>query len=65
VQLRVRLSVAAFLALIVLLLAWAVWLLVTNDPDGGRHPMGVVILVAALLLGLAGMLLARRPRRRL
>jgi hypothetical protein len=32
------------------LVAYAVWLLATPDYDGGRRPVGAIVLVAALLL---------------
>ena len=35
-----------------LLLVWGGWLLATDDPDGGRHPAGAVMLVVAVLSGL-------------
>jgi hypothetical protein len=44
-----------------LLVVWAVWLLTGDDPDGGRHPAGVVMLVVAVLFGVVGAVLARRP----
>ena len=52
-----------YFALIALLLGWAVWLLVTDDPDGGRHPAGTVMLVVAVLLGVLGLVSLRRSRR--
>ena len=52
-----------YFALIALLLGWAVWLLVTDDPDGGRRPAGTVMLVVAVLLGVLGLVSLRRSRR--
>jgi hypothetical protein len=49
--------------LFVLLLSWALWLLATDDPEGGRHPMGVVMLIAAVVLAVAGFPLLRRSSR--
>lgn len=46
-----------------LLLIWGGWLLATDDPDGGRHPMGAVMLVVAVLCGLLGLVSFRRSRR--
>jgi heme A synthase len=48
----------------VLLGAWALWLLLTEDPDGGRHPVGGIMLAVAVLLALlAAALLKRRSVR--
>jgi hypothetical protein len=46
-----------------LLLIWGGWLLATDDPDGGRHPVGGVMLVVAVLCGVLGFVLFRRSRR--
>jgi hypothetical protein len=46
-----------------LLLIWGGWLLATNDPDGGRHPVGAVVLVVAVLSGFLGLVSSRRIRR--
>jgi hypothetical protein len=54
-----------FGTLSVLLGAWALWLLLTEDPDGGRHPVGGIMLTVAVLLALvAAALLKRRSVRR-
>ena len=53
----------AYFALVALLVVWATWLLATDDPDGGRHPVGAVILVVAVILGTVGAVSARRGRR--
>jgi len=53
-----------FLAVVGLLLVWGVWLLATDDPDGGRHPVGAVVLVVAVLGGVLGLASLRRLRRR-
>ena len=42
---------------------WAVWLLASDDPDGGRHPVGAVLLVGAVFCGTLGLVLLRRSRR--
>jgi hypothetical protein len=56
--------VTAYFVSIALLLVWAVWLLATDDPDGGRHPAGAVMLLLALLLAAAALVSARRTNRR-
>jgi hypothetical protein len=43
------------------LLGYAVWLLATPDYDGGRRPVGAIMLGPALLLVLVSVWLAR-PR---
>jgi hypothetical protein len=47
-----------------LLLVWAAWLLATDDPDGGRHPVGAVMLGAAAVSGVVGITMLRRLRKR-
>ncbi len=47
-----------------LLLVWGGWLLVTDDPQGGRHLVGAVMLVVAVLGGFVGLVSFRRFRRR-
>jgi hypothetical protein len=47
-----------------LLLAWGVWLLATDDPDGGRHPVGAVLLGLALVLVALGLVFLGRSRGR-
>ena len=54
---------AAYFALVGFLLVWSVWLVTTPDPDGGRHPVGGLMLLVALLAGLVGLLALRRRRR--
>jgi hypothetical protein len=46
-----------------LLPIWGAWLLVTNDPDGGRHPVGAVMILVAALCGVLGLVSFRRSRR--
>ena len=46
------------------LAAWGLWLLVTADPDGGRHPVGALALTAGALGILVAVLGMRRHRRR-
>jgi len=58
----VKVLAAVYFGLIALLFVWAVWLLATDDPDGGRHPTGTVMLVVAVLLGVLGLLSLRRSR---
>jgi hypothetical protein len=47
-----------------LLLIWGGWLVATDDPDGGRHPVGAVVLVVAVLCVLVGAVSFRRSRDR-
>jgi hypothetical protein len=54
---------AVYLALTGLLLTWGGWLLATDDPDGGRHLMGAVMLVVAVVCGILGLVSIRRSRR--
>jgi drug/metabolite transporter (DMT)-like permease len=56
-----RVGLVVCFASVGLLVVWAVWLLTGDDPDGGRHPAGVVMLVVAVLFGVVGAVLARRP----
>jgi hypothetical protein len=46
------------------LVGWGIWLLLTADPDGGRHPMGVFMLVVGPLAVVVAVLGIRRHRRR-
>ena len=57
-----RIGAAVTTTLGALLFVWAVWLLATDDPDGGRHPAGTVMLVVAVLLGGLGVVSLRRSR---
>jgi uncharacterized membrane protein len=59
-----RIAAAVCLPLAALLLAWGVWLLATDDPDGGRHPVGAVLLGLALVLAALGLVFLGRSRRR-
>jgi hypothetical protein len=52
-----------YFAVVGLLLVWGAWLVATDDPDGGRHPVGAVILIVAVLVGVLGLLSLRRSRR--
>jgi hypothetical protein len=56
-------AIALYFALDALVLVWGVWLLATDDPDGGRRPAGGAMLAAAVVLGAAGLVSARRSRR--
>lgn len=58
-----RILAIAFFAAIIIPIAWGVWLLATDDPDGGRHPGGGAMLAVALVLGVLGILSLRRSRR--
>ena len=46
-----------------LLLIWGGWLVVTNDPDGGRQPAGTVMLGVAVVFGVGGLVSFGRSRR--
>ena len=49
------------LAFLGFLIAWGTWLVVTPDPDGGRRPVGLIILGFALVVAVgAGLLLSGR-----
>ena len=62
---KAALGIVAVLSFIVagLLLVWGGWLLATDDPDGGRHPAGAVMLVVAVLSGLLSLVSFRWLRR--
>jgi drug/metabolite transporter (DMT)-like permease len=62
---RVALGIVAtvYFAVAGLLLIWGAWLLATDDPDGGRHPVGAVMLVVAAVCGVLGLVSIRRSRR--
>jgi hypothetical protein len=49
----------------VALVAWGIWLLVTPDYDGGRHPAGVFMVSAGGVVGLWAAVAARRRLRQL
>ena len=56
---------ALSLALSVVFVCWGIWLLVTNDPDGGRHPAGAFLLGAGIVVGaFVAFGVRRRWRRR-
>ena len=46
---------AAVLGVGVLGLRWGVWLLTTDDPDGGAHAVGLLVFPSALAVALAGL----------
>jgi uncharacterized membrane protein len=54
---------ATYFALAGLLLVWGGWLVATDDPDGGRHPAGGIMLVGAGICVLFGLVSFRRSRR--
>jgi hypothetical protein len=60
-----RTTTLVFLALDGLLLAWGIWLLATSDPDGGRHPAGVVMIAAAIVLAVAALSAVHRRSSRM
>jgi hypothetical protein len=55
---------AAFGFFAVLFGAWGLWLLLTDDPDGGRHPFGALMVGIALGAGVMCLLAVRRRRPR-
>ena len=57
-----KIVATVYFGLVALLFVWAVWLLATDDPDGGRHPAGTVMLVVAVLLGVLGFVSLRSSR---
>jgi uncharacterized membrane protein len=59
-----RIVAVTYFVIAVLLLLWGGWLLVTNDPDGGRRPTGAVILAVAAICAVLGLVSLRRSRRR-
>jgi hypothetical protein len=63
-RIAVVIAATANFAAVGLLLVWAGRLLTTDDPDGGRHPMGAVMLVVAVVLGGLGLMSFPRLRRR-
>jgi hypothetical protein len=52
-----------YFAVVGLLLIWSGWLLATADPDGGRHPVGALVLTGAVLGAVLGVVTLRRSRR--
>jgi hypothetical protein len=54
---------ALSLALSVAFVCWGVWLLVTNDYDGGRHPAGVLLVTVGAVVGIWVAFGMRRHRR--
>jgi hypothetical protein len=46
-----------------LLLLWGGWLVLTDDPDGGRHPVGAVMVIVAVMSGAVAVGALRRSRR--
>lgn len=64
VRVRVLRSVAvAFLCGFVLLGAYGVWLMTTQDVQGGRHEAGGMLLTAAVIFGAVGVVMARYAGR--
>ena len=53
-----------YLAGAALLIIWAGWLLATDDPDGGRHPVGAIMLAVGVACGILGLVSLRSFRRR-
>jgi hypothetical protein len=42
--------------------SWGLWLVATPDHDGGRHPVGAIMLVLSILLLLISVAALRRRR---
>jgi hypothetical protein len=55
-------ALAAFL-LTLLFIAYAVWLVVTPDYDGGRRPVGALVLALAIPLSLVAIAALKRLRK--
>jgi uncharacterized membrane protein YfcA len=55
---------AASLAIATVLVVWGVWLLLASDPEGERHPTGVVLVVIGAVAGVVVGFGARRRWRR-
>lgn len=55
---------ALSLVLSLLFVGWGLWLLVTNDPDGGRHPAGALLLTTGIVVGGWVVFAVRRRRQR-
>jgi hypothetical protein len=56
---------AASLAISVVFVVWGVWLLLTSDPEGERHPMGnVLVVIGAVAIIVVGFSARRRWRQR-
>jgi len=53
----------AYFAAVGVLLIWGAWLLLTDDPDGGRHPVGGAMVGLSLLFTALGVVFLRRSRR--
>jgi uncharacterized membrane protein YfcA len=54
---------ALSLVLSLFFVGWGLWLLVTNDPDGGRHPAGVLLVTVGAVVGGWVAYSVRRRRR--
>lgn len=61
---RFRALSSLLLTLALLATAYAVWLLVTDDYDGGRRPFGAMIIAVMAVVFLLGHLLRREARLR-
>jgi hypothetical protein len=59
----VRLAAVAGLLLALLFIAYGVWLIVTPDYDGGRRPVGALVLTLAIPLALVSFFALRRLRK--
>jgi hypothetical protein len=62
-KLALGIVATVYFAVTGLLFLWGGWLLASDDPDGGRHPVGGVMLGGAALCGVLGLVVFRRSRR--
>jgi hypothetical protein len=53
-----------YVAIVALLTVWGVWLLATDDPDGGRHPAGAAMVTVAVVAAALRVVTLRRSQRR-
>jgi hypothetical protein len=58
----VRATALATLFAALLLGSWGLWLVATPDYDGGRHPVGAIMLALAIPLFLISLTVLRRRR---
>ncbi len=55
-------ALAGFLVAL-LFVAYGVWLVVTPDYDGGRRPVGALVLALAIPVSLVAVAVVKRPRK--
>jgi hypothetical protein len=56
-------AVAAFLVALLFFIAYGVWLVATPDYDGGRRPVGALVLGLAIPLSAVSVAAVRRLRK--